>query len=290
VNKLFLQGGLGNQLIQAAASRCLCSDTGSSTVLNLFKLGPVYYSFNSVTPRQPSNLLLRSRFFRSCSILPSFIDYILLFCLLRFRPSQVVNDHSFTNHLGIASRPLKDPLFISGFFHFSQAFTHPRSLPFWKEISSNLLQFFPPPVSPFVSVHMRTTDYFASPNQSLFCSLDYTSIVSRALHTASSFSPPLPVCVVTDSIEMASKILSESQLRAVTLISSSPESDLALLSSSQYLYMANSSFSLCAARLASLLNPSHISFSPTTWYLKPDLNLTQITMLKALPFVSFSSL
>lgn len=289
MNKLFLQGGLGNQLIQAAAARCLSSEFPTTTKLNLFKLGSLYSRLTSTTPRALNSFLAHSKVFRSTHFLSSLIDYLTFLFLLRLRSSSVIGDHNFLDQLSISSCHHRSALYLSGYFHFSQVFTNPNALTLWKEISLNLCRYQLPSTFPYVCVHMRTTDYLSKINQSLFSRLDYADIIIRAFQTASSFVPSLPVYVVTDSIEMSTAILPENLLGSVKLISVSPISDLSTLSSSQYLYMANSSFSLCAARLGSIINPSQISYAPPIWYLDPDLNLAQFNMLQALPFIDLSS-
>lgn len=269
--ELFLQGGLGNQLIQRAYAHSLVHLSGASLRLNSLMLSPGWAALRRVAYR-PRTPLLTADGTKPC---PRYIQglNLLRFYLARNRGLALHEGISDDQALGLL-RAAKSPrwLPILGYFQRAQAFG-PDADGFWSGFAERLLRDFRLQPRPHgqIAVHVRLGDYLLPQNQRLYAPLAIQEQLRAALSCRESYGGNHPLQVITDDPKTFLHICPEAYLEEVKLLATKdPQADFLALSSHQTIVASNSTFSLCAGKLASILwGQPRTTLLPVRWYRDP---------------------
>ena len=284
--ELFLQGGVGNQLIQQAYAESLVSHSRARLRLNTLLLSPAWAALRGVTFRQHSGWLggdapetrpwLRQWF------------QLLRFYLARQR-SLVVHDG--LSHAQAQALLTKDPpgwLPLLGYFQRAQAFGAAAE-GFWVRLAERLrreYQLCPYPDEQ-VALHVRLGDYLLPQNQRLYA----TASIEQQLHAALAWRERLggqaPLQVVTDDPVAFRCLCPESYRGTVRLIATGdPQEDFLALCCHRRIVASNSTFSLCAGKIASIMwGEGGTILLPRHWYREPSRDDCQQQEWRQLTFV-----
>lgn len=270
--ELFPQGGLGNQLLQYSYLSAIAQATGCSTAVNPILHSRLYAKLRHISWRQQSGLLsgLHSS---SDALFPKLTGLVRL--KLTLRTGDCFTDE--WSHESICQKlsELDDrsiiPLF--GYFQRHQSLGT-LSSPFWQQLASSLKTAHSPLI-PFPSgqvvVHLRLGDYRWPENQRLFFQPSPIDLLAVALEWRSRLGSNRAIAVVTDephTIENELLPIYEKDIKI--LRGGDAEDDFLLLARHRNLVIPNSTFSLCAGRLASELWGEALTVAhPGRWFLDP---------------------
>ena len=268
--ELFPQGGLGNQLLQYSYLSAIAQETGCSTAINPVLHSRIYAKLRHISWRQRSDLITR---LHPCS--DARLDKLtgLIRLKLSLRTGQCFTDN--WSHESICQKlsELDDrsvlPLF--GYFQRHQSLCV-LSAPFWQQLATTLKRDHSPLI-PFPSdqvvVHLRLGDYRWPENQRLFFQPSATELLTVALEWRSRLGGKGPISVVTDEPHtIQSQLLPIFENDIKILRGRDAEDDFLLLARHRNLVISNSTFSLCAGRLASELWKKRMTVAhPGRWFL-----------------------
>ena len=285
--ELFLQGGLGNQLIQHAYAVSLVRRTDARLQLNPFLLSPGWALFHRVIYRQRTPWL-------GCDF-PETRPWPRQ-CLnwLRFR-------HAFNRglviHDGIGDeqtlalwRTYKLPswLPIIGYFQRAQSFG-PYADGFWASFAErlrrqHLLRPYPPAQ---VAVHVRLGDYLLPQNQLIYAPLAIEQQLCAALAWREHLGGSQPLQVITDDPLAFNRLCPDAYRHEVRMMASSdPQMDFLALACHRHIVTSNSTFSLCASKIAATLwGETRTALVPRHWYVDCSSDALQQQEWSQLQFV-----
>lgn len=287
--ELFLQGGLGNQLIQLAYADSLQVRTGCRVRINPVLLHPIWSRLRSISRRK--------RCWPWASPLPDVIDVprkvwgVLWLYQSRFWSGPITDCLDDAELLQrITSSQAKRWFGLLGYFQRRQAFDE-SSQRFWSHLKNNLLQRHS--IVPFphgqVVAHIRLGDYLWPANQRLFARYP----LGQQIHDARSWSNQLgglkPIHLVTDDPLNLKRLLAQLQLPSQEFKlhqADNAEEDFLFLARHRHIVGSNSTFSLCAGRLASeLWGKTQVLRIPSQWYVDHAKNHQILAELDPCPFV-----
>jgi hypothetical protein len=124
----------------------------------------------------------------------------------------------------------------------------------------------------FVTVHVRRGDYVSLENYHGLVSEDY---YMEALESLLSRVGNIPICVFSDDIHAARKIIPKADFYVGTNQELSPLQNLLLMSGCSYLIGANSSYSWWAGYIAKQVNNCEPIF-PKPWFVNSKVNTTDL--------------
>jgi hypothetical protein len=289
--ELFLQGGLGNQLIQQAYAFSLAERSGARLRLNPLLLSSAWALLRGVTHRSRAPWLLPG-----CSEVRSWPrQWLHLYRLHwahrhRWALDDAVADGQALAILADASSPRWLPLV--GYFQRAQAFGL-AAQGFWCSLAQLLHkqhQLYPHPHGQ-LAVHVRLGDYLLPQNQSLFAPVTVIEQLEVALAWRERLGSCKPLHVITDSPSTfedscPSNFRPEVRLRA----SKNAQQDFLELLRHRHIVASNSTFSLCAAKLsATLWRQANSAILPPRWYRDHQRDARQQQEWRQLDFVRFSS-
>lgn len=264
--ELFLQGGLGNQLIQLAYAESLVQRSGGHLVVNPLLLGGAWARLRGISCRPRSWLSLGHGAERG-GFWPQLLGFLRLrWARLRRRVVLDARGDAVALQLLDQSTTARTVPLL-GYFQWQQAFGSDAD-PFWQRLSQRVLQQrqLVPYLPGQVVVHVRLGDYLWPQNQRLFAAVS----LERQLHLAQAWRQLLggsgPIHLVSDDPALLMQLLPPDWQDSAQLIGgSSADDDFLLLSCHRHIVASNSSFSFCAGRLAAtlwgvktpLLRPDH---------------------------------
>jgi len=266
--ELFLQGGLGNQLIQQAYAESLVRRSGSSLRLNLSLLSPAWAALRRVSYRERAHWVKDD--FSEIQPWPRQLFSLLCFYHSRQRGSSIhdgVSDASALTLLGALRGPGWIPLL--GYMQRAQAFG-PFANCFWTRLAQRLHrqhQLQPYPCNQ-VALHVRLGDYLLPQNQHLYAPL----AIQQQLHAAFAWREHLggehPLHVITDDPVSFNKLCPDSFRSDVHLLScGDSKTDFLALACHRRIVASNSTFSLCAGKLSAMLwDEAGTTLLPRYWY------------------------
>jgi len=287
--ELFLQGGLGNQLIQLAYADSLQVRTGSRVRINPVMLHPIWSRLRSIS--------LRNRSWPWASPLPEVIDVprqvwgVLRLYQSRFRAGPITDCLDDAELLQrITSNPANRWVGLLGYFQRRQAFDE-SSQRFWSHLKNNLLQRYS--LIPFphgqVVAHIRLGDYLWPANQRLFARYPLGQQIHDACSWSNQLGGPKSIHLVTDDPLNLKRLLTQLQLPSLEFTihqADNAEDDFLFLARHRHIVGSNSTFSLCAGRLASeLWGKAQVLRIPSKWYEDDAKNYQILADLDQCPFV-----
>ena len=285
--ELFLQGGLGNQLIQRAYAHSLVERSGVRLRINPFLLSPGWAALRRVSYRPPIPWMSRAGqelrpWLRQAS-------HWLRFYVARHRGMALhdgIPDEQVLALLSTAHAPGWFPLL--GYVQRAQAFGSAAS-GFWSGLADQLrhqhqLRPFP---KEHVALHVRLGDYLLPQNQRLYAPLAIEQQLLAALAWRERLGGIEPLRVITDDPASFSQLCPDAHRSEVRVMASSdPQADFLALASHRHIVASNSTFSLCAGKLASVLwGVAGTTLLPRHWYREPLRDAVQQQEWSQLGFV-----
>lgn len=274
--ELFLQGGLGNQLIQLAYADSLQLRTGSRVRINPVLLHPIWARLRSISHRECC-LQWASTLPEVTSLLGHVSGLIRLYrCRLgsglltdRFGDAELLQK--------LTTSPADAWYGLHGYFQRHQAFGCGAQR-FWSHLKQQLLKNCS--LTPFprgqVVAHIRLGDYLWPENQRLFAHYPLSQQLRNAQQWSRHLGGPEIVHLVTDDPVNLQRLLSEQPLGLGSFAihrGLNAQDDFLFLARHHHIIGSNSTFSLCSARLsAELWGESHVLTIPARWYVDPDLD------------------
>ena len=278
---------MGNQLIQQAYAHSLAWRSGASLRLNPLLLSPGWAALRRVTYRS-CNPLLAADFSETLPWQSQWL-HLLRFYLARHRGLALhdgITDDQALTFLNAAKPSGWLPLL--GYVQRAQAFG-PASDGFWirvAELLHNQYRLKPYP-SDQVALHVRFGDYLLPQNQLLFAPLVIRQQLEAALVWREQLGGRDSLQVVTDDPLTFSRRCPEIYRGDVYLSTSSNAlDDFLTLVRHRRIVASNSTFSLCAGKLAaSLWGDVGTTMLPQRWYRDSSRDVLQQQEWRQLQFV-----
>ncbi len=286
--ELFLQGGLGNQLIQMAYADSLQVRTGARLRINPVLLHPFLSRMRFISRRK--------RFLQWASTTPEVEGlHRQMASLLRLYLGHLKSDlfsdrcsdaeiveHILTSHSGSWYGLL-------GYFQRYQAFGK-HAQRFWSHLTNTLHEhsLIPFPRGQVVA-HIRLGDYLWPQNQRLFAPYPVNQQLLDAYKWSRNLGGPEKINVVTDDPVTLSKLLDDQSEEIVRIYHGKDvENDFLFLSRHRHIVGSNSTFSLCAGKLSSELwgEPQPLTI-PNRWYIDSDQNNLMQAHLSQCEFATY---
>ena len=285
--ELFLQGGTGNQLIQRAYAESLVRDSGALLRVNPLLLSPAWAALRGVTFRQRSAWLMDN--IPETRPWPRQCLNLIRLCVARQRALVVhdgLSDVQVETLVGIASAPIWVPLL--GYFQRAQAFGA-ASDRFWIRLAERLRsehQLRPYPADQ-VALHVRLGDYLLPQNRRLFASLSIEQQLQAGLIWRERMGGQSPLHVITDDPLAFISLCPEAYQSSVRLMSSGDSrKDFLTLCCHRLIVATNSTFSLCAGKIAAMLwGNSQTTLLPSRWYSEQSRDNRQQSEWEQLSFL-----
>jgi len=285
--ELFLQGGLGNQLIQHAYAVSLMRRTDARLRLNPLLLSPGWALFHRATirPRTPwlAGYCPETRLWpRQC------LQW------MRFRSAYKrglalhdgMGDEQIVALLRADNCPSWLPLL--GYFQRAQALGSEAD-EFWcvaaeRLREQHLLRSYP---AGQVAVHIRLGDYLLPQNQLIYASQAIDQQLSAALSWRERLGGTQSLQVITDDPLTFRRLCPDAYRQEVNLVASSDtQTDFLTLACHRHIVTSNSTFSLCASKLASMLwGQTRTALVARYWFVDCSLDSLQQQEWMQLQFV-----
>ena len=286
--ELFLQGGLGNQLIQLAYADSLQARTGCRVRINPVLLHSVWSKLRSISCRErcwhwASNLPEAEGLPRQGWGLVRLYQSRLSSGALTDRCSDAEMLQQITSTRPDAWHGLL------GYFQRHQAFGSP-SKRFWSHLKQQMLKRYS--LTPFprgqVVAHVRLGDYLWPENQRLFARYSLSQQISDAQQWSLQLGGSELVQLVTDDPVNLERLIAEQPSAKYEIYrGSNAEDDFLFLARHRHIVGSNSTFSLCSGRLAAELWGETESLAiPRQWYVDPALDMQIQAELSQCTFAS----
>ena len=285
--ELFLQGGLGNQLIQHAYAFGLARRTSRNLILNPILLSSIWARLRGIT--------FRSRFVSAdwdhfeVEALPMQLMKFIMFSFSK-RRSPCVSDqlsHSLVQQLLRDGHKLPW-IPMHGYFQRSEAFGLDVS-PFWRSLAFKLSSRSDWSISDpkSVVVHVRLGDYLLPQNVRLYARLDLEKQLLTAIQWRDRLGGVEPVHIMTDDYLVFKQLCPSSLMSHLYLLGpQDAEQDFLRLCQYRNIIASNSTFSLCAGAISSVLAGGlRTTMLPFSWFRDPLQNSLQYVEWSQLPFV-----
>jgi hypothetical protein len=261
---LFLQGGLGNQLMQYVLAKTLAQHTKKQLIVSKTLLASRTRRWRGLTSRSISPLLEHRLSWKRDQC------HHQAWSRLSARLPDRLNSHVITDRVlakaAHAPNPIDElldrtlihthathPLIFETFFHDC-----------WCDILTQLGHYLRQPTSDIV-LHVRRADYLKSSSGFLVLTEEYyRTAIDLATSVLGAVGRSIQIDVFTDDPAWCHSRLRDSRW-TLRINKGSPEQDLASMAHAGLLITANSSLSAVAAHLAQIHNPQAIILTPDKW-------------------------
>ena len=285
--ELFLQGGLGNQLIQHAYAVSLVRRTNSRLRLNPLLLSSGWAMFHRVIYRPRI-----SWFDCDFPVTRPWPRQCLHWLRFKFAGKRglVLHDGICDEETISLLRADKCPRWLPllGYFQRAQALG-PEADGFWEVLAErlqrqHLLRPYPPAQ---VAVHVRLGDYLLPRNQLLYAPLAIDQQLCAAMAWREQLGGTQPLQIITDDPLGFSSLCPDAYRQEVSMLTTStPQMDFLALACHRHIVTSNSTFSLCASKLSSTLwGETRTALLPHHWYVDCSSDDLQQQEWSQLPFV-----
>ena len=262
---LYPQGGIGNQVVQTAYAYSLALETGNAFSCNPVLMSRVLSGLRKCTYRKACSLL--SEYSQSSSKTRAAKG--ILHLKIGKLTGTVVNDN--TSHKEIIER-LKNlcgdqKIHCCGYFQRRQAFEG-ASDTFWKRLAREVEGRYSKRFEDCIGIHVRMGDYLLASSGGIYEICGPTDLVNRGLSWKNELGLRKPLNIFTDSPDLFRVVIGADLLGECKLIDGSSDiEDFSLLSGHRFIIGSNSTFSLCAIRIAHerWSGDSH-GIVPDKWY------------------------
>ena len=286
--RLFLQGGLGNQLIQQAYAATVAKHYDCRVKLNTILLNRHIAKVRKVWHRNIAfeNLIETNIERQRRRVIGSGVD--LLFCLAT-RNKRIINDRvghrELINRLSACKKA--GSLNLLGYFHRSEAFGL-DSESYWKRLADGLSDMLDErfPHEDEIAIHARRGDYLTEKNRKIYEQVSIVSQIENAINIREEIDSKRKVRIYTDSPKLVYKEIPAKLHDDVIMHEKTDGSkDFISLSHHKYIICSNSTYSLVAARIShSIWNQRTIHVIPDRWYVDNNMNNAQMSEWSLLTF------
>jgi len=288
--EIFLQGGLGNQLIQGAFCFGHIHGHRDRTVTaNSILLRRPVSSLRGVTHRRLHPFYQSEQYKQlhnaSCSLSSSYrklIQGLISPSLISDRTSA----KSLEDQLNDSTE--HQSLKMMGYFHRAAAFSDQTNI-FWKAVAEwlrahNALSM---KENSRVAAHIRLGDYTTQSNRKVYAAAPIESQISTAVRWRDKLGGTAKIDLITDDQRQLEALLPSALRNQCRLLDNQGEfHDFATLCSYQSIVTSNSTYSLVAAKLASVLWGKPVTAQlPDAWYKNNQRNQAQLHEWGQLSFV-----
>ena len=289
--EIFLQGGLGNQLIQGAyCFNHLCGHSDRRVIVNPILLRRPVSLLRRVTHRRLHPFYTSEQFKQlqnaTCVLRSSFrslIHGLMSPCFINDQKSDGMVENQLTD-IG------RDRcVAVMGYFHRASAFSHQTNV-FWESVAAWLKARHTLSVKEpsRVAAHIRLGDYTTQSNRKVYAALPIGTQISTAMRWRDELGGDAKVDLITDDPRQLETLIPSAIKSQCRVLDNQGENlDFATLCSYQSIVTSNSTYSLVAANLASVLWGKALTAQlPDSWYQQKQRNQAQILEWRQLSFVS----
>jgi len=283
---LFLRGGLGNQLLQFAYISHLSN--ASKRQHKLYYTLPPFEDIWSVIRQNTQRKVMlpvgpAAGFTRCCyPSLKSILRIISKVTCLRL----LTDSGTATYHLAQLESHFTLPVFL-GYFHRTECFSSLTKL-FWLQIyqSFRSMYSYTPHKTGNIAMHIRLGDYLNSKNSKIYSLIPINDQVSRCLNSPLCDIRTSKIDIFTDNPAFVSHNLDRNYYPYVNIRpAKDPIEDLVTLASYRLIWGSNSTFSLCAGRISSLIYNTQTLVLPPRWFNSSPINDIEMKKWRSLDFV-----
>lgn len=288
--ELFLQGGLGNQLIQGAFGVGVLAGSDFRLKINTVLLRPHISLLRRVTHRELYPFYRSEQYHRlrnnNCRLICSHRGL-----LKAFRSVPIISDQQSDVAIieQLANMRSSGYLPILGYFHRASAF-HDQTNSFWEAVADWLRENYPLSMKPAcrVATHIRLGDYTTVGNKKIYATAAISAQIKCALRWRTELGGDKAIDIFTDDPKLLRESLPDNLHNRCRIRSHRSElMDFANLCTYQSIVACNSTYSLAAAKLASVLwdNPSTVRL-PHQWFNDEQRNQNQCREWADLSFLN----
>ena len=279
---LFLpKGGLGNQLIQCAHLALLADLFEEKRELLVSSL---FYQpwLNRSLRWQPRNLCRPVLEYVGCPLRETSIIPLLRYWP-RIRLLYDLTHHSIDS--AIFSHRFRATMFIaSGYCHHPLVFD--KSNMYWKNMADSLSSRIADRGKHVFACHFRFGDYLTTKNRAIYASQSVSEVLQRCLDRCDVTHNNMKISVFTDDPARFTNLCPTHLAKYIQL--HSPRSafeDFISLAAHQIIFASNSTFSLAAGRISSLLYGKASTILPPTWFVDPRRNASELAKWSRLDYI-----
>lgn len=282
---LILRGGLGNQLLQLAYVHHITNLSKRKHRLYYSQLlfdGLWSIIRQNTVRRVLSSVPLAAGFTQYNPSMKSVFRNLPRLTSLRL----LTESGTALDHLAAIDTLRILPIFL-GYFHRSECFS-PFTKSFWLHIYEVLRLSHP--ATPFrtnkIAIHIRLGDYLNKKNSKIYSLISVNDQVTRCLSHPQCDITDAKVDIFTDEPEFIAHQLYKHYRPFVNIRSTKdPIEDLMTLASYQQIWASNSTFSLCAGRISSLIHNKQTLVLPPRWFVSDSMNNIEMNKWRILDFV-----
>jgi len=283
---LFLRGGLGNQLLQFAYIHYLAN--ASKRRYSLYYSQPLLDNIWSIlrynTVRKIVPLVgLAANFSKYDPTWQSVLRILPSISCLRL----LTESGTVIEHMTVLDSQRTIPVFL-GYFHRTECFS-PSTHSFWLKIYEVFRSSYPmtPCTTNNTAMHIRLGDYLNKKNSHIYSAFSINDQVSRCLSYCPYQTADRKVDIFTDDPAFVAHQLERQYHPYINIRSpKDPIEDLITLASYRLIWASNSTFSLCAGRISSLIHNTQTLVLPRRWFVSDSRNSIEMNKWRALDFVS----
>ncbi len=274
--ELFLQGGLGNQLLQQAYAYSLAKRTGIGLIVNPLLLDTSWAGLRRIQARAlafPDLQILPLKSTR----LTQWRGLLNLISRLAIPKAFVVRDSLSDQRLvlKLCEKNWRQPVPMLGYFQRAHSFGGEAGV-FWKSLADNLRAQYnlkPQPIGQ-VAIHVRRGDYLTLRGQQMYASISVGWQVEQALRWRQKLGSHAPIQMFSDDTQGALEECPASLRKEIVVHNRlTVEDDFFGLASHRHIVASNSTFGLVASQLSSLLwKEEKTAILPPRWFMNQELD------------------
>lgn len=286
--RLFLQGGLGNQLIQQAYALGVAKTSSSRVTINTILMSRQIAVARRASHRNIAfQSLIDTEIERKRRIAIASASDLLL-CLAT-KSKRMVDDNVEHSELMRRLNEFRDerPINLMGYFHRSEAFGL-NAEAYWARLAERLNDMFGRQASAEdeIAIHARRGDYLTDKNKLIYAQVTIDSQIQIAKEMQKKVGSKCRIRIYTDSPELVHREI-PANLRSDVIIHEDSDGAKNFLSlmNHKFIICSNSTYSLVAARLShSTWRQDTIHTIPDRWYVDKKKNDSQMREWSTLTF------
>jgi hypothetical protein len=275
------KGGLGNQLIQCAYLSFLADQFDEQPEILVSRY--FYHHWLNITLRWQSRDL--------CLAALQFLGHpwrqTNIFRLLAYWPRiRLLPDlHDLESGSETFLHPPRSTaLILFGYCHHPVVFN--KSNKFWNNLATSLSLETNDRHDSVIACHFRFGDYLTKRNRAIYAAQSVSEVLQRCLDRYAASYPNTKISVFTDDPARFMDTCPYNLLKYVAI--QKPRSafeDFMRLASHHIIFASNSTFSLAAGRVSSLLFGQPSTILPSAWFVDPIYNASELAKWSRLDYL-----
>lgn len=285
--ELYIQGGLGNQLIQQAYAHGLCKRTGYQLKANSLLLSKTISRLRRVSTRELG--------FKDLEIIKTSLGspQTLSGTLLRLLSTRILDSTGDETALDILnSERRRRVVAIIGYFQRAESFGE-STYEFWETLANQLKDQYGLRCREKgeIAIHSRQGDYRSKRFRKVYAAITLEQQIRDALDWRDQLGSNAPLHLFSDDPIVALNSCPSHISREVLVQRSgrTAEEDFTELACYKHHVISNSTFGMAAGKVAACLwNLKHSTLMPSRWYNNERLNQNFLEEFSDLDFVTSS--